>query len=136
MSYNEIDESISNEMLFNDLPENIKRQFVELRNLSQKKYTFGMSHPLKNTCENISVTECQKFYEQFGKYVTIFNDLNTTHVEINQDFFQKELEEFTRFKNIYTNNLLNKDIVGEMETVVKMMEKKYEEIKLNTIKKF
>ncbi|OQS54658.1 hypothetical protein EHP00_426 [Ecytonucleospora hepatopenaei] len=136
MSYNEIDESISNEMLFNDLPENIKRQFVELRNLSQKKYTFGMSHPLKNTCENISVPECQKFYEQFGKYVTIFNDLNTTHVEINQDFFQKELEEFTRFKNIYTNNLLNKDIVGEMETVVKMMEKKYEEIKLNTIKKF
>lgn len=125
---------INTETLFNDLPEEIKKSLVELRNLSQKKYTFGMSHPLKNTCENITVPDCTKLHDEFSNYVSIFNQING-NVIVSQEYFQKEIAEFTEFRDFYNNNMNNKDIVDEFEATIAMMDKKYSEIKENYIKK-
>lgn len=119
---------ISKETLFNDLPENLKKQLVELRNLSQQKYTFGMSHPLKNMCENVTVPDCKKLQEQFTMFVDIFNNLNEKDIIVNPDYFQEQTKEFTTFKNFYKNNINNLDIANEFEATIAMMEKRYKEI--------
>lgn len=128
-------DSYIKETLFNDLPEDFKKKLVELRNLSQEKFTFGMSHPLKNVCENVSIPDCDKLQNQFSEYVDIFNSIENKTLVVNPDYFHETAKEFTEFKNFYKNNLHNKDVVNEFECLYAMMEERYKEIKEKYTKK-
>lgn len=126
----------SKDTLFNDLPSDLKKKLVDLRNLSQLNYTFPKTHPLLDHGYT-SIPSSEKYQEQFYELVGILRDIqnNTSTNNTNsnnklstEDHFAQESDYLMKFMNIYKNNQGNHSIVDEYEKTISMMDEKYREI--------
>ncbi|EED44077.1 hypothetical protein EBI_25987 [Enterocytozoon bieneusi H348] len=116
---------ISKETLFNDLPPELKKKLIELRNLSQNKFTFPKTHPLKKI-DHISIPSCNKLYDQFCEIVKLTNCLSGKNSI--EDNYNQSVKDFSQFANHYKNNINNLNIVDEFEKTIALFDEKYQEL--------
>ncbi|KAL6122303.1 hypothetical protein NUSPORA_00667 [Nucleospora cyclopteri] len=118
-------QKLSKETIFNDLPSEVKKKLVEIRNMGQNSFTFAMSHPLKDM-GSVSIPSCKNLYNQFLEIIKHTEDLKDKQ-NISENY-KTSVKNFKEFANEYKNNLNNKNIVDEFDKTYELMNLKYKDL--------
>ncbi len=81
--------------------------------------------------EDIRITNISKISEEFFEVVKKVETLEGNDIFNIEKNYKKEVKDFNKFIEVYNMSLNEKDVIGELDKTIKMLEHRYRSMNIN-----